>query len=528
MKITDQIKIANYQRDESSAFTGTATNLYLPENKDELIEIFKNTNENKTKITISGAGTGITGSRVPIHGGDIVSLEKITTPQVSLPDGYEIIKKLGFTIYLDKENKKAITPASIPLSTLDSILKEYNLEYPPDPTELSASLGGTVATNASGARSFSYGATREWVSSLNLILPTAEVLNIQRDEIKAEDGKIKLNTKRFLSKAVGGTEEEQSSDSSAIAQNPDYLEINLPSQEEYPMPDTKNAAGLFIKENMDLVDLFISSEGILACFLDIEVNLIERNPKTLTTIAYFDSENDALDFVDSGIRNKNTFKYLSLEFFDHNALALMRKKYPDLPEAQAAILFEIKHNKDKYYPENDILDTISMELKKFKANANWAVPYKKREEIRIFRHSLPEAVNDFARKHFGKIGTDMAVPHEKIKEMMQFYHEIATENKIPYVIFGHIGSDHVHMNFLPESEEQAKRAKEIYTQIAQKAVEFQGTVSAEHGVGKKEILINGELVPYLEVQYGKKGLEIISNIKKTFDPNLILNVGNMV
>ncbi|MDG6221221.1 MAG: FAD-linked oxidase C-terminal domain-containing protein, partial [Candidatus Thermoplasmatota archaeon] len=69
---------------------------------------------------------------------------------------------------------------------------------------------------------------------------------------------------------------------------------------------------------------------------------------------------------------------------------------------------------------------------------------------------------------------------------------------------------------------------ELYKGLAMKSVNMGGTISGEHGVGKKTVLLEGERVPYLQLMYGVKGLEEISRIKSAFDPCWILNPGNMI
>jgi D-lactate dehydrogenase (cytochrome) len=467
--ITDQTKLQNYQTDESSSFKGCATELYLPKNEQEISHILKGAPKNKKFITISGGGTGVTGARVPVYGGAVLSLEKMTKPSQVLSTGFTEIQAQGYTIYLNQITKKAICPASIPLAVLDHILADYALSYPPDPTEMTATLGGTIATNASGARSFYYGATRKWVEALRVVLPTGEIIEVNKE---------------FLEK------------------------IRIPDQEDYDMPKTKNAAGLCLSSDMRSIDLFIGSEGILGLVTDITIKLIERNSEILTILTYFKSKKNVLDFVDTVIQNKLA---LSLEFFDAASLDFLRPQHPRIPSgAQAALLFEL-------FSEDD-LEAVAETMEKYEAYHEKIIPYNKVKEIQEFRHCLPESINEYVRTRVGKIASDIAVPHAKFREMMTYYETISKKLGIPFLMFGHIGNDHLHLNYLPENAEQLKKAKAAYAKILVKAVALGGTVSAEHGVGKKQIL---------HFLYGPKGLAIIQKIKKQFDPNLILNIGNM-
>ena len=126
----------------------------------------------RVAVTIAGAGTGVTGARVPF-GGWVLSLEKFTRLEVHP----------GF----------AIAGAGVLLRDLHAAAQQSGQFYPPDPTETGASIGGTIATNASGARSFRYGATRRWVMRLRVVLADGRILDVGRGEpIDFEPGNIPL------------------------------------------------------------------------------------------------------------------------------------------------------------------------------------------------------------------------------------------------------------------------------------------------------------------------------------------------
>ncbi len=506
-RITDQGRIRGYLSDESAVFHGRADELYLPEREAEVAEVLCHANETGKRLTGSAGGTSITGSRVAVAGGAVLSVERMVGVESEPPPGFEVVESAGFTIHLDRENRRAIAPPAIPLSTLDAILARHGLCYPPDPTELSAYLSGTVATNASGARSFHYGPTRDWVRRLRVILPTGEAAEVRRGDPAAEAGEL------------------------TIVADGRAVRVPLPGPDEYPMPATKNAAGLYLRPGMEPIDLFIGSEGLLGVITEVEIDLVERPEHTLTVVAYFPDRDRALNFVDAGAGDDRPLDYLSLEYFGGRALDFMRDARPDIPTpVAAAILFELAYMPESGspYPPNELLDGLRSELARHGAASDWAVPSGRREDVRLFRHALPEGVNDFVRRHTGKIGSDMAVPHDRFREMMDAYERESEAAGVRFLIFGHIGDDHVHLNYLPEDEQEAARAMEAYVRLARLAVDMGGTVSAEHGVGKKTVPVDGREVPYLLLQYGEPGLRAIARVKRALDPNLVLNVGNMV
>jgi len=103
-----------------------------------------------------------------------------------------------------------------------------------------------------------------------------------------------------------------------------------------------------------------------------------------------------------------------------------------------------------------------------------------------------------------------------------------SKTEVAYAIFGHIGDYHLHFNFLPKSTDELEQMKKASYRFARKGVELGGTITAEHGVGKKTYVDNGTSKPYLELMYGRQGLESIAAIKAAIDPNWILNRGNVV
>src|SRR5205807_6263252 len=118
--------------------------------------------------TISGARTGTVGGAVPF-GGIILSLEKLNK-----------IKSI------DEDVLTAVVEPGVILGDFQKAVDAEGLFYPPDPTEWSCQVGGTVATNASGARSFKYGATREFVTRLKVVLANGEIVDIRRGDVTSD------------------------------------------------------------------------------------------------------------------------------------------------------------------------------------------------------------------------------------------------------------------------------------------------------------------------------------------------------
>ena len=217
--------------------------IFFPRNANEVSTAVKKISKNKEKVTISGSRTGIVAGTVPKKSSALISLENLKIkPEISFN------KK--FNCYSVK------TGAQIKLFELLEFINSSNrnpknnfpndLYYPVDPTETNASVGGMVSTNASGARTFYYGPTRDWVLAIKVVLSGGSVLEVKRGEYFSNKNifKFKLNKK--------------------------IIDVEVP---EIQMPSIKHNAGYFLKNDLDLIDLFIGSEGTLGIITEIELKL---------------------------------------------------------------------------------------------------------------------------------------------------------------------------------------------------------------------------------------------------------------
>lgn len=476
----DYDEIQNYLLDASN-FKGFCDAVYFPESTEEISLILKEANKNKTPVTVSGNGTGLTGGRVP-QGGIVIATDKLNS-----------------ILYFDKDNKLLAVQPGVLLHDIKTYLANEGYFYPPDPTEEYCYIGGTVATNASGAKTFKYGSTRKFVQSLTVVLPDGEILQIERGNIYANDFLLKFNS-------LSGKE----------------YNIKLP---DIKMPQVKNASGYFINKSMDLIDLFIGSEGTLGIFTEIKIKVLPLPEKKLSVVVFFNKEENSLNFIVEArelSHNKNLINALALEFFDKNSLRFLSNYFPNIPlSSKAAVWFEQEITIDN---ENLILNEWLNLIQKHNGDENnswFAENEKRRKEIEEFRHAISWKVNEYiASKNLRKLGTDVAVPDKYFINFYNFCKEKVKKENIDFVIYGHFGNSHIHLNMLPKNENEFQKGKDIYYLICKEAVKLGGSVSAEHGIGK----IKKE---YFELMYGKNIINEMKKIKTALDPNLILNKGNL-
>lgn len=429
---------------DASGYRGSAERIFLPASEAEVAQILQRASAQRMPVTIAGAGTGLTGGRVP-HTGWLLCLERLT--RIEVHDGYAVC---GAGALL-RDVQTAVGP---------------NQFYAPDPTETSASVGGSIATNASGSRSFLYGATRRHVRALRVVLVNGEILALRRGE------------------------------------KPPFPVPILPAPET-----TKNTAGYFLRAGIDYMDLFIGSEGTLGVVTEAELSLLPAPQSLVTGVVFFESDESALAAVD---RWRATPGLRMLEYLDRGSLDLLRPRFPEIPaDARACVLIESEN-------QDNLDDFHGMESSWFATGA------ADRERFRRFRHALPEAVNELIRRrNLTKMGSDYAVPVARNREMLRIYRE-TLDREFPgqYVIFGHIGDAHLHVNVLPANEEEWKRASALMTVLARQAVALGGTVSAEHGLGKRKRHL-------LEVQYTPQEIEKMKDVKRALDPHGLLGSGTL-
>lgn len=503
----------SYLRDESKLSGGRADLLFFPESEAEVIDSLKILSGKGLPVTVSGGRTGIVGGAAPF-GGCLISLEKMNRliGFGKSPDGQCLIRlQAGITVrelnralrlkdfrqfsfFTEADHKSAALFLADP--------QEYF--YPVDATEDSAQIGGNAATNASGARSFHYGPTRSHISALRVVLTDGSALAVRRGEYTAD-----------RSGRLGRIFQDQ--------------ELIAPN---YRLPGVKNAAGFFSGEGLDLIDLFIGSEGTLGIITEVELLLSPKPEEVLTFLVFCSKLENTLDLVDRARSLPSGNRPLAIEFFDQRSLAFLRsfgaaERDPvlaGLPEAAAAVMFEVGALDA---PMEDLLTLWEELLPQCGISTEDAWIEEEgsaRNRIRHIRHALPESINNLiARRQWGcpgirKVSTDFAVPSQYLQQLIESY-QLALGD-LDYVLFGHIGDAHLHANVLPRDLKELETAGDAYHDIAHWVVSVGGTVSAEHGIGK----LKRDL---LELMYGPEALAEMRRVKEYFDPEGRLNPGVM-
>lgn len=169
--VTDKELLENYSSDESTVAPHLPDVVVKPESTQEVSLTMRLANAKRIPVVARSGGTCVTGGAVPIHGGIVISFEKMNR-----------------IVEIDEENLMVIVEPGIFIMDLHAEMEKRGFLYPPDPGQKSSCLGGNVNTNAGGMRGVKYGVTRDFVEALEVVLPVGDVIHLGRKTVKNSTG----------------------------------------------------------------------------------------------------------------------------------------------------------------------------------------------------------------------------------------------------------------------------------------------------------------------------------------------------
>ena len=427
--------------------------------------------------------------------------------------------------------------SGVPLHRLQEHAAARGSHYPPVPTFDGAVAGGVVATNAAGASTFKYGSTRDWVQSLTVVLPSGEVLEIERGEVVAHpQGYFEIVSEHGTSR------------------------VPIPS---YSMPEVaKCSAGYFARPEMDLVDLFVGSEGTLGIVTSITFRLLPRVPHTCLLWITLTDESVTLDLV-TALRDEARATWrtadprgidvAAIEHLDRRSLELLREDGADqrlrvsIPDdAAVALLAQVELpdgsplSAEAAYTQ--IADSLSSEapdtpltrlsrlIARVRAldRVEIALPqdHRRQRQLLDLREAVPEAVNnrvhDANRRAGGvsKTAADMIVPFDRFHDSLRVYRSAFDQHRLDYAIWGHISDGNVHPNVIPREASDVRRGQQAILECGRQIIALGGCPMAEHGVGRNPVKQT-----LLRELYGEPGIEQMRRVKSALDPDWRLAPG---
>jgi D-lactate dehydrogenase (cytochrome) len=452
------------------------------------------------------------------------------------PMGDVVLNTSRLNRILDIGTNTVRVEAGVTLTDLDRALRQAGRYYPPGPTFMGAYVGGTIATNAAGAATFKYGTTREWVNALTVVLPNGGVLDIERGAVTAH--------------ADGHFE---------IAWSDRLIRVPIP---RYRMPQIpKLSAGYFAAPAMDLIDLFIGSEGTLGVVTEATLRVLPVRPAMCLAFVPFTLRSGALAFVRQvrGLardtwrtRDPNGIDVSAIEHMDARCLELLledgvdRSQGVNIPpgtEMALLVTLELPHGTSGERAYEDIGSARELEapdgpLRRFCRlldaagvldQVEIAVPGDERRasQLLAIREAVPASVNQRVGRakqtidaRIEKTAADMVVPFDRLEELLTAYETAFGARSLDVAIWGHISDGNLHPNVIPRSMADVETGKAIILELGREAIRLGGSPLAEHGVGRNSVKQR-----LLEQLYGREGIDDMREVKRAIDPGWKLAPG---
>jgi len=407
---------------------------------EQVSEILKLANREKTPVIPRGAGTGLSGMAVPARGGIVLDLTHMN----------KILK-------ISIEDRLAVVQPGVVYADLEKALAAYGFFFPPDPASGKVcTLGGNVATNAGGVKGAKYGTTRDYVLGLQVVLP---------------DGRI-MKTGSSTMKSVSG---------------------------------------------YDLTRLFVGSEGTLGVVTEITLKINPKPTASSTALATFDSLEDAGRAV-SQIMYSGIIPSVLEILGKHTLKAINQNTDLNLPEVEAMILAETDGytKEETEYQIGKVMAVFGRnnpkEVKKARSEQEAVELWKARKSA--------YAVLARIKTHFTL--EDVTVPMAKIGDLLKGIEAISKKHDIQIATFGHAGDGNLHPQMLYDGydPDQVRRVEEASGELFRLAVDLDGTLTGEHGIGLSK-------APYMTLEHDPVAMDVMRAIKRLLDPLNILNPGKM-
>ena len=424
-----------------------------PESVADVIELVKEAATDRTPITCAGAQTSTTAASITDRG-MLLSLRSLS--HIGQPDPKAKTVKVG--------------PGAL-VGEIKRMAAETGLLFAPDPTsEDESTIGGAIACNASGARTFKYGATRRHVRALKVVLANGDLMEFRRSDLE------------------------------------------------------KNTVGYAFAH--DPIDWFIGSEGTLGIIVEAELALLPLPNHVIGLAILFRTEEEALKFV-VATRESGTVTPRCIEYFDDRSLEIARvairaTMIPDDAGAMVYVEEEILDNVDSSLARwLELIELIAPDFEPLVFDGEARL-----REARKIRHSIPSTMNERGGRHREaggrKVGTDWAVPYRKLAHAIHTARALAAQQGIePAVIYGHAGNGHPHQNFLARDARELATIEEVVEQTLKYILSLGGTVAAEHGIGKIKRR-------WLPLQMNSLQISMMTAVKRDLDPLGILAPGNIL
>lgn len=442
------------------AYEADASGLHLvpelvarPESVEDVVEVLRRATADRIPVTCAGAQTSTTAASIT-DTGILLSLRSLDS--VSPVDSKSKTIRVG--------------PGAL-VGDIKRSAAASDFLFAPDPTsEEESTIGGAIACNASGARTFKYGATRQHVQALKVVMANGDLKEFRRSNLE------------------------------------------------------KNTVGYAFAH--DPIDWFIGSEGTLGVIVEAELSLLPLPKRVVGLAVFFGSEDDALRFVVAA-REARTVAPRCIEYFDGQAIEIARGQTSgaSIPAGSTTMVYveeEADEDLDSTLEHwSDLLESVASEFEPVVFDGEARL-----KEARQMRHSIPSTMNERGGQHHHaggrKVSTDWAVPYARLGEAIRAARSIAADSGIAQpVIYGHAGNGHPHQNFVARNREELTTIEKAVERTLRDVLALGGTVAAEHGIGKIKRR-------WLPLQMNTLQIAMMGAVKRELDPYGLLAPGNIL
>ena len=411
-----------------------------PATAEEISAILKLANKEKFPVVPRGAGTSLAGLAVPEKGGVILDLGRMNK-----------------IISVSVTDRLAVVQPGVVYADLERALAPHDFFFPPDPASGTvATLGGNVATNAGGIKGAKYGTTKDYVLSLQVVLPDGRVMRTGSKCMKSSSG-------------------------------------------------------------YDLTKLFVGSEGTLGVVTEITLKINPKPSLTSTAMATFEDLEDAgravSEIMHSGILPS------ALEVVDQQTLiAINQNTDLNLPEVEAILIAETDgHTREEtQFQLNKVIEIFK------KNNASTVKQAATKEEADALWTARKSAYAVMSRINNSLAVEDLSVPMSKVPNILKTISDLAKKYDLKIPTVGHAGDGNLHptISYDSTNPDEVKRVEQASAELFEKVIELGGTLTGEHGIGLAK-------APFMHLEHDPVAMDVMRSIKKSFDPNNILNPGKM-
>jgi FAD/FMN-containing dehydrogenase/Fe-S oxidoreductase len=461
--------------------------IVLIESGEDLESVLQYAQDHHVPLTARSGGTNLTGNAI----GEGLILE---------------FSRLNQLLEVNSSEQWARVQPGITYAELNNRLAREAWMFGPDPSSGEmCKVGGMLGNNSAGPHTLKYGATKDNVLEMGILLANGNWINARDYRINDPELHKLVLENPFLATLIHLIQ--------------DYLPLILEKKKKV----TKNSSGynLFaLAEGLQqgrfpLHQLFIGSEGTLGLVKEAKIKLVRRPDETGTALLYFKSLSEMSDAVNDLL----TLSPSALEMMDRNTLNLVGRDRHGIPsEAEAMLLVEFDHQ------VRDQMERLHTLMAGYQLCAPVAEAYdsEKKAELWKARKAINPALYKYdPRKKPIHFVDDVVVPSSRIPDLISYLEKLFTEQNVVVAIYGHIGDGNTHINPLLNLNDPAdfskmvSLSKEIHESVINR---FNGSLCGEHGDGR----VRAE---FLKDLYGPEMYELFKQVKTGLDPGHLLNPG---